>query len=148
MLKGEEMSDNIIGQEVEAFCKKCKSDTIHVITSMTGLIIDKAMCKNCMSYHKIKLPDESPKKPLSKTTKKAPAVKTVKRPRRDKWTRLLDSTDSNEAISYSMDKVYELATPIHHKTFGLGVVKNIIDVQKIEVLFHDGAKIMVQNYQD
>lgn len=141
------MSEYTIGQEVEAPCRKCKSDTIHVITAMTGTKIDKAMCKTCMSYHKIKIAGETPEKPLKKATTKASTAKTVKRPRRDKWTRLLDSTDTDEAISYSMDKIYEVATPIHHKTFGLGVVKNIIDVQKIEVLFHDGAKILVQNYQ-
>ncbi len=141
------MSEHTIGQEVEAFCKKCKSDTIHVITAMTESKIDKAMCKTCMSYHKIKLAEESTEKPLKKTAKKASTTKTKKRPRRDKWTRLLDNADSEEAISYTMDKIYELATPINHKTFGLGVVKNIIDVQKIEVLFQDGAKILVQNYQ-
>ncbi|MFZ5518861.1 MAG: hypothetical protein ACOY90_19680 [Candidatus Zhuqueibacterota bacterium] len=141
------MSEYLIGQEVEAFCRKCKSDTIHVITSISGVKIDKAMCKTCMSYHKIKLLEESVEKPVSRTAKPTAEVKTIKRPRRDKWTRLLDSTASEQAISYSMDKVYEVATAIHHKTFGLGVVKNIIDVQKIEVLFHDGAKILVQNYQ-
>jgi len=141
------MSENLIGQEVEAFCRKCKSDTIHVITSVSGVKIDKAMCKTCMSYHKIKLPDESAENSVSRTAKKTEEAKTVKRPRRDKWTRMLDSTASDQAISYSMDKVYEVATTIHHKTFGLGVVKNIIDVQKIEVLFHDGSKILVQNYQ-
>jgi hypothetical protein len=60
---------------------------------------------------------------------------------------MLDTVESDQAIEYKMDIEYELATPIHHKTFGLGIVKDIVDVQKITVLFHDGEKTLVQNLQ-
>ena len=81
-----------------------------------------------------------PKAQKKKTTKKV-----VKRTRRDKWTRLLEGFESGDAIEYKMEKDYELETAIHHETFGLGVVKNIIDSRKIGVLFHDGEKVLVQN---
>lgn len=141
------MNNYDIGDEVEAYCGKCKLDTLHIVTALTDDQIDKVMCKVCMGYHRYKMPQSAATfvAPLkSRATKTAP--KTVqKRVRRDKWTKILEDLDSNIAVEYSMDKTYQPETPIHHETFGFGVVKNIIDSRKIEVLFHDGEKILVQN---
>jgi len=147
------MTEKLIGHEIEGFCRKCKVDTLHVITALKGDKIDKTMCKVCMSYHKFHKPMAGVAEPTIKKSKQKPAKilksdpdqKIKRRPRRDKWTRLLEDIDANLAIEYQMDKVYEMSNTIHHKTFGLGVVKNIIDNQKIEVLFHDGQKLLVQN---
>jgi len=136
-----------ISQEVEAYCGKCKTDTLHIITAINDDKIEKVMCKVCMSYHKYRKPAGA----SAKTTKKAAVAKTAKparkRTRRDKWTRMLDGVESGAAIEYQMEKEYEPETAIHHEIFGLGIVKNIIDSRKIEVLFHDGEKILVQNLQ-
>lgn len=138
-----------VGIEVEAYCGKCKIDTLHVITAVTGDKIEKAMCKTCMSYHKYRKPAEATPAAavVTRKTKEKSTVEPKRRIRRDKWTRMLDDISSENAIEYEMDRVYELETAIYHRTFGLGVVKNIIDNQKIEVLFHDGQKILVQNFQ-
>lgn len=144
------MSEKLIGQEIEAYCGKCKTDTIHLITSVEEKKITKVMCKTCMSYHQFKKPKsadgKSSKKSASKKKPAAAAKPTQRRMRRDKWSRLLDSMEMKEAIEYKMQDNYEIETAINHKTFGLGVVKNIIDSRKIEVLFHDGQKILVQNF--
>ena len=136
-----------IGNEIEGYCGKCKTDTFHIITAVDDNKIEKVMCKVCMSYHKYKKPMDSSIEPLIKKAKakKTSVPKTKKRTRRDKWTRLLEGLDTNSAIEYKMDKEYELETAIHHSIFGIGVVKNIIDSRKIGVLFHDGEKILVQN---
>ena len=101
------------------------------------------MCKTCNAYHKYRKPkEETAEKDKSSAKTKAPVKR---RTRRDKWTRLLDDTSSDSAVDYKMDINYEVATAINHKIFGVGVVKNILDNRKIEVLFHDGAKLLVQN---
>lgn len=143
------MKNTKIGLEVEAYCGKCKIDTLHVITAMEEKKIEKVMCKICMSYHKYRKPADSTTAAaaISKAKEKPKKTVTKRRTRRDKWTRMLDDVEANSAIEYEMAGIYELETAIHHKTFGLGVVKNIIDDQKIEVLFHDGQKILVQNFQ-
>ena len=113
------MSENLIGQEIEAYCGKCKTDTLHVITALEDDKIGKVMCKICMSYHKFRKPADGitsktaakTKKSETKTTKKA-----TRRPRRNKWTRMLEDSQSEEAIEYNMTKSYEVATTIHHKT--------------------------------
>lgn len=137
------MSKIKIGQEIESFCGKCKSNTIHVITSIDQEKMDKLMCKTCNAYHKYRKPKGVAE---SSSTKKEKEIKTTKRrTRRDKWTRLLETTNSESAVDYKMDINYELATAINHKSFGIGVVKSIIDTRKIEVLFHDGERLLVQN---
>ena len=143
------MSAKLVGQEIEAYCGKCKENTIHSITSLSDDKIEKVMCNVCMAYHKFKKPLESTIKPLAKKveTKDKAGKKKTTRPRRSKWTRILEETDFSTAIAYKMDQNYDLAMAIHHKTFGPGIVKNVIDNQKIEVLFHDGEKMLVQNYQ-
>lgn len=143
------MSKISIGQEVEGYCGKCKKDTLHIITATDDSKIEKVMCKVCMSYHKHRKSADA-LEPSVKAVKKIkasknPVKKVVKRTRRDKWTRLLEGLNSNDTIEYKMDKEYELENAIHHETFGIGVVKNIIDSRKIGVLFHDGEKILVQN---
>ncbi|MBC8181258.1 hypothetical protein H8E88_09040 [candidate division KSB1 bacterium] len=135
-----------IGQEIESYCGKCKSDRIHVITTIADEKMDKLMCKTCEAYHRYRKPKGETADTAGATTSKETQEKPVKRrTRRDKWTRLLEETQSESASDYVMETNYEVATAINHKTFGLGVVKNIIDSRKIEVLFHDGAKILVQN---
>ena len=141
------MSKYSIGQEIEAHCGKCKDDTIHVITAIDDKKIEKLMCKTCNAYHKYRKPKGDDELLLvAVEAKKKPAKTAQRRVRRDKWTRMLDDTASDSAIDYKMDINYELATAINHKTFGLGVVKSIIDSRKIEVLFHDGQRILVQNF--
>ena len=140
------MKEIEIGQELESYCGKCKVNRLHVITSMEEDKMGKLMCKTCNAYHKYRKPMEKTANAVETTASASEKEKPVKRrARRDKWTRLLDETQSESAIDYVMDTNYELATAINHKTFGLGVVKNIIDSRKIGVLFHDGEKILVQN---
>lgn len=146
IFEGELMSENLVGQEIEAYCGKCKDNTIHLITTLSGEKIEKVMCKVCKRYHKYKVPTYvSSETPVKKTKIKPIPVKTT-RPRRNKWTRILDNSDHDSAVEYKMDKSYEVETTILHKNFGLGVVKTVIDTRKIEVLFNDGEKLLVQNY--
>jgi len=44
-----------------------------------------------------------------------------------------------------MDGSYTELNVIHHKTFGVGVVKEVLDRTKVEVVFQDGTKKLVQN---
>jgi len=136
-----------IGDEIEAYCGKCKLDTLHIVTAVTDDQIEKVMCKVCMGYHRYKASQsiEAIASPSKFRTSKTATKGVQKRARRDKWTKILEDLDSNVAVEYSMDKTYQPETPIHHEIFGFGVVKNIIDSRKIEVLFHDGEKILVQN---
>jgi len=136
------MKEATIGQETNAYCGKCKTNTIHLITNVEENKIKRVMCKVCMAYHQYR----APKGTVMGTASKAEPGKKPTRRRRTKAARLLEKTDFNEATEYKMDKNYETNMPIVHKIFGNGIVQNVIDSQKIEVLFQDGPRIMVQNY--
>ncbi len=141
------MSDQLIGQEIEAYCGKCKTDTIHLVTAATDEKITKLMCKTCMSYHQYRKPKNASADSTDdkKATTKAEAKPKKTRARRDKWTRILNNAQADTAVEYEIGESYEVETAIHHQKFGLGIVKNVIDSRKIEVLFHDGEKILAQN---
>ena len=140
------MTEHTIGQELEAYCGKCKIDTLHLITAASDNKIDKVMCKVCTSYHKYKKPTGEETEPKSaKKTEPKPAKKP--RTRAKKTAQLLKDADIDTAIEYKMGSIYEVNSAISHKKFGLGIVKSIIDEQKMEVLFNEGEKILVQNIQ-
>jgi hypothetical protein len=144
------MVTKAIGQEIETYCGKCKIDTIHLITAMKVSQIDKVMCKTCMSYHKFRAGIEKPaavRKP--KTESKTTAIKQIKgtpmKTRRTKTAKLLETANIESAVLYKMSSTYEVDEAINHNKFGLGIVKDVIDEQKITVLFEDGERILVQN---
>ena len=139
------MATKTIGQEIEAYCGKCKDETVHLITAVQDTHIDKVMCKICMSYHKFRAGtavSAATRKPksISKPTK-GNSMKT----RRTKTAKLLEAADVESAVSYKMSSTYEVDEAINHKKFGLGIVKDVVDDQKINVLFEDGERLLVQN---
>ena len=138
------MSDKLIGQEIEAYCGKCKTDTIHLITAVTDDKITKLMCKTCNSYHQYRKPKgaQTEKETAAKKTLATEEKPKKRRARRDKWSRILNNAEEESAIQYAISDSYEVETAILHQKFGLGVVKNVIDSRKIEVLFRDGEKIL------
>ncbi len=139
------MSDNLIGNEIVSHCGKCKSDTLHLITAVNGAQIEKVLCKICLSYHRFRtpknsIPNHSQHKKNTMTTKKKRSISAKKAAE-------IISLDPEDAIEYQMTLSYDVDAKISHKIFGLGIVKNIIDSQKIEVLFKDKERILVQNYK-
>ena len=102
------MNENLIGQELEAYCSKCKDDTLHSITAATGDKIDKVLCKICMSYHKYKAPASAAKEPAPKKKKAATTKTKTVRTRRSKAKLILDEAVIGDATEYKITKNYEM----------------------------------------
>lgn len=64
----------------------------------------------------------------------------------DKWKELNNKLKSQKARSYSMKEVYEAHIPIQHKVLGWGVILSVQN-DRLEVLFQDGIKFLISNYQ-
>ncbi|MBD3290822.1 hypothetical protein GF337_18590 [candidate division KSB1 bacterium] len=137
------MSENLIGNEIEAYCGKCKSDTLHLVTAVDGIRIEKVLCKICLSYHKYRAPGSGSARAKQKKT----STVRKKRSKSAKKAAEIMNLDPTNAIDYQMSLNYDIDAKINHKIFGLGIVKNIIDSQKIEVIFSDRDRILVQNYK-
>ena len=165
MKKGE------VGREIQAYCSKCKVDTIHMITSIEAGVISRVMCRLCLSYHKYKAAQSQDnekevnvKRSAATKTKKAASstVKTTKtaskaapkQPRKtrakktESWDDLILTVNEKDAVTYTIDGAYDDGMVLNHKAFGLGVIKNILSEKKMEVVFQDGTKILVQNYSE
>ncbi|MDZ7314782.1 MAG: hypothetical protein ONB24_01535 [candidate division KSB1 bacterium] len=133
-----------VGDEVQALCGKCKSATIHIIEVINEQKIKRVLCRSCNTSHRY-LPvgkEEKPKKSTKTAAKKEidPAVKMSR-----KWSRLMAKSETETPVSYQMNKKYMVNEVIHHDKFGDGVVVNIIDANKISVVFEDGPKTLIQN---
>ncbi len=85
-----------------------------------------------------------------KTTKKTTKKKRKKRKSsaevaKDLWIKGIANSSTDESRSYSVKNNYEVGEIIDHKSFGRGVVKCLVGNEKIEVVFEDVVKTLVQN---
>lgn len=157
------MNRHEIGNEVEAYCTKCKLDTVHIITAADERVISRVMCQTCKSYHKYKPPtaeqtlepsvkikkSKTPKekKPVEVKESKSKTAKTTTRKMRT-FELILEDSPKSDRIAYELAGNYTKGTVLEHKVFGTGVVKSVISDTKIQVQFREGMKILVQNYKN
>ncbi|MBI5788557.1 MAG: hypothetical protein HZA78_06870 [Candidatus Schekmanbacteria bacterium] len=144
----------IVGQEVEAYCGKCKLTTGHTITAMLEGETKKVICLSCHAQHNYRRPKgvatkekgttESAPKPVSA---KKSVERTAKGPAKaaKKWAELVASLNNKPPQDYAMSADYQENSLISHKRFGLGAVTKRIDDTRVEVLFEDEARILVTN---
>jgi len=128
-----------VGQEIVVFCKKCGLDLAHVIVTMKSPTVPgKVQCKTCDSVHTFK---EQPKAGAKKKRSKKKSQKEV---HSEEWTdRVGNSKESGS--TYSPKKIFSIDEIIDHPTFGKGIVKRVIDNNKIEVAFEQESKYLVHN---
>lgn len=147
-------TESKIGAQIEAYCSKCKLDTIHFITAIEGTLVSKVMCDVCSSYHKYRSPKSGDVAKSSKskvksasTEKKAPKTRRTRSTKID-WPASIDKMDTDTAVAYNLTDTYEDVDLIDHKTFGLGIIRKVHSDTKIEVLFEEGLKMLVQNWRE
>ena len=141
-----------IGDQVDARCCRCKEVTTHVIASMVDGEIAKVKCNICGSNHKYRppAPPKEPKEPKAPRTRKSTAAKTaaaakketLPSPELEEWRSLCSNTENLELLPYGMGEKFKEHDFISHKTFGVGIVKQVIGVNKIRVLFESGLKLL------
>ncbi|MBN1466971.1 hypothetical protein JXA02_14550 [candidate division KSB1 bacterium] len=132
-----------VGDEIEALCGTCKDATVHVVEVIKEGKITKVMCKSCLNSHKFRAPMSTAEK---KAKKKTAAPKTSSKSKEQrKWSRVMAKADAENPQDYAMTATYEENDVIHHEKFGVGVVAEIVDPTKMNVVFEDGVKTMVQN---
>ena len=151
------------GQEIDAFCTKCKMDLGHRIVAVAGGKPAKAECLTCRGVHMYRAPKHAPKpvagakagakagsggylerigapasKPPSRSAKAAPKVPVI-----DDGP--LIPPDSQHIFLYKTTERYAPQTWVSHKTFGIGRVERELGPNKIEVRFEGGARVLVHD---
>ena len=126
-----------LGKDILSYCGKCKMPMGHIIVSMSkDGKVEKCECQTCKAVHKYKDPDG--KKPKKVSTKKT-AVSNEQ-----KW-KDAQSKIGNPAKPYKMTSGYTIDDVIDHPSFGKGVVLELIENNKIKVIFESSEKILVCN---
>ncbi|MDY0093414.1 MAG: hypothetical protein RBT80_12020 [Candidatus Vecturithrix sp.] len=147
------MSEKILtaGDEVDSYCTTCKLVLAHQIVALVDDTPDKVICKTCGKQHKYR---PNPPKSLRAKTEKtgvrassAPRKKAVK-PRKAKdmtakWEESLAEHNMDMPKTYSMSEAFKQHDVITHKKFGRGIVTEVREEGKMEVLFKEGTKVLI-----
>ncbi len=134
-----------VGEVIEAWCTKCKLELDHTIAAMVDNLPKKVECNTCKGKHNYRA------KPVERT--RATTKGTVRKVRKtitDKYNEVLAGLaegDLSNAVKYSIRGNFAKDDIIDHPKFGIGVVLSIIKINKAEILFKDGPKLLVQNQE-
>jgi hypothetical protein len=134
------------GDAIESKCNRCKDVRMHVVVAMDGGEIVKVQCKTCGSLHK----HPKPKKAATKRRGARSVAKTVKALKNaaeqvQDWENALNGKDMGAAKPFGAEGSAVVGGLIDHPKFGVGVVQKIVPPNKMEVLFRNGPKLMVQS---
>lgn len=123
------------GDRIEGRCTQCRKNTDQIILSLIEEAPLQVQCTVCARHHKYRPPTAA-----KKSAVRQPA--NHKEVERKEWAQLREGMNGAEAAAYSMTSSYKVKALINHPLFGLGLVRRVVGVQKIEVLFEDGTKTM------
>ncbi|MCO5143713.1 MAG: hypothetical protein M9962_11545 [Oligoflexia bacterium] len=132
-----------VGQEIICYCSSCDLDLRHVIVAHksgnTGPIA-KVRCNTCAKIHAYR------NKPAAGGT----GVRVVKErqkatviPIEVEWMEQLNANKDKQSLPYVPTKDFKVGDVIEHPQFGCGVVKNLKDGNKFEVIFQKDVKVLV-----
>lgn len=145
---------SLTGENVDAYCLKCKMILAHVIMFTVGETISKVKCNTCGAEHKYRPEKPAAKKttvrkpltPKETTAKRAAAAKITANNAPMQWDLRNRSMDSSTPIKeYSIHDQYRTGDVINHSVFGLGFVERIASDKTMNVLFCDSVKLMAMN---
>ena len=133
------------GSNVETRCTRCKEVLTHTIVAMIGEKIARVECNTCHGTHNYR-PVKPVKEPAAAKTVvwKTPVPRKAKvdplEVARAEWEELQPNMNPEKSLPYDMNKPYRVRNLLLHATFGLGVVKLVLQPNKIDVLFQEGIK--------
>jgi hypothetical protein len=141
------------GDDVEAWCTRCRMNLNHRVIAVVGNNIQKVVCLTCGSHHKFyppknqepvdkepreirtALPDKS-RKPASRAASKALG----------EWTTFMKNMPPGTMPKpYKVSESYSPAEYVEHPLFGTGRVLEIVGAEKIQVIFKEGRKVLICN---
>jgi hypothetical protein len=145
---------SVIGENIDAYCLKCKLLLAHVIMFKVDGAVSKVKCNTCGAQHKYRAKVPVPKKsavsrpPTLKESiaKRAAAARVEANNAPKQWDIRNRSMDSATSVKdYSIHNQYRSKDVVNHHVFGLGFVERIVSDKSMDVLFSDAVKLMAMN---
>jgi len=130
-----------VGEDVIAYCTKCKKDLDHVIVALVKAKVKKVLCKTCEKEHVYKAP-KGDKAPAKKKT--AARAKKKKASPVEEWEMAMEQAKDATVKPYALDGSFGEGEKVDHSTFGQGLVIRLISPNKMEVIFEEGSKFMIR----
>ena len=132
------------GEELDAYCTRCKLDLNHRVVAMVGDITKRVNCLTCHSEHNFRKPKGASVATTKKKTKKKTVRETAADKLRAEWASETEGHPDDAFAGYSMDSVLSEGDLILHKKFGKGHVQEVTAEGKVQVLFEEGVKRLAQ----
>lgn len=145
-----------VGGDVDSWCTKCRLMLTHRIVAMVGPKPARVECETCHSQHNYRerAPGDAPaKQPRIAGTSSAPrparvsSVSKLEQERRDRehsWERAVTGKLATEFVKYDVKAQFKVGDLVKHTKFGDGVVTQVVDAHKVEVLFRDEPRRLAQ----
>jgi hypothetical protein len=141
------------GDDVEAWCTRCRMNLNHRIIAMVGNIIQRVACLTCGSQHKFYPPkNQTPEEKEERVERRPQPDKTRKPASRaankayGEWTTFMkEMPPGTVAKPYKISESYGPSEYVEHPLFGTGRVLEIVGAEKIQVIFKEGRKILICN---
>jgi hypothetical protein len=134
-------------------------DLNHRIIALVEGVPVKVECESCGSHHKYRRPMSergSEKRTRTSSTKRstgtssrsvsarAAAEAAEEADREREWQSRIAGKMADEFTKYTPRGTFDTDDLVHHFKFGDGYVVRVIDGNKIEVMFQDGARVLAQ----
>lgn len=144
------------GQEIDAWCTRCKLDLGHRIVAMVDRTPKRVICMTCGSEHNYRAPKTAP---VASKTPRATAPQTAaqkaasppKKPTsraqvRAEWETQVRS--GRPFRRYAATDTFNAGDLLQHKKFGDGYVREVVGKDKVIVVFADGDRTLVHGLPD
>jgi len=125
-----------VAKSFNTYCKKCDTDRYHKVIAHKTATSAKLECEVCKKKSTYSL---AKKRQRSFEPKKAKDMKLL-----SDWTEAKALLKKDAAVDYSIKNSFNEKATILHSKFGYGYVMRC-EPTKIEVIFEDGVKTLVQN---
>jgi hypothetical protein len=130
-----------VGEEVVSWCTKCKLELGHTIVAIVDNRPKKVKCNTCNGQHNYY---SGPPVPGEKVRRAGRKRKTPEDIFNEHLMRL-SGGDVSGARKYRIGESFAVDDLIEHPKFGIGIVMSIVKANKIETLFKEGARLLIQN---
>ncbi len=140
------------GDIIDARCTRCREILNHRIVAMVEGKVVRVECNTCGGVHNYYPPPTVKEAKTIKAAKDSASARVSSSPRsskkdpgeadREEWASLKPTMQIDRAQDYNMNGTYRVNSLIIHSVFGLGIVKRLIEPNKMQVLFQDGIKLL------
>lgn len=141
-----------IGEDIDAYCLKCKMMLAHVILFKVDGVVNRVKCKTCRAEHKYRgtLPGskktDAARMPGAVRTKKPVAQKVPVNDAPLQWDLKSRNMPRETSVrNYSIQETFKVNHVINHPVFGIGFVEKVVTDKSMTVLFHDSVRLMGMN---